>query len=462
MQRVCPPLSEQARLVFAATIAGVLAGLSACLLKYGIDEIGVKVTSHLTGNYGNLLLLIFPLIGIMLSVLYQRATKEDLAHGSAIIERRLQNGNLNVKRNMMWTPILGCILTIGFGGSAGAESPAALSGASIGSRAGGWFGLSKESVRILFACGAGAGIAGIFKSPVGGMLFTIEVLQVSLSAVAAISLVCSCMAAYSTAYVMSGFTWDVTFNAAIPFEPSRLGWILLLGLFCGLYSVYYRRSEKWIAGLLKKINNKWKKALIAGTVMSIMVYLLPPMFGEGFGIVSGLVNGDFHVMSFDSPFISTRAGLDMLIIATLVILLLKGIAVGIVNYGGGVAGEFAPTLFAGALAGFMFALALNHFFGLDLPVANFALIGMGAVMAGVIKAPLMAIFVATEISDSYSYILGFILAAGVSYLVVVLCSGANKPDHTNNTNAEDKESKENESNSDESLSVSSGTGVKQS
>lgn len=413
-------LSEPGRLVLAATLAGVLAGVSACLLKYGVDWLGLHITSLFGSGYSFLSFLIFPFLGMLLAVWYQKGVGENLSHGTDIISRRLRDHRVRVPRNMMWTPVLGCLLTVGFGASAGAESPAALSGASIASRAGGWFRLPGNYVRILLACGAGAGIAGIFKSPVGGMLFTIEILRIEMSAVASISLVCSCMAAYTTAYVMSGFTWDVSFIPDAPFEPSRLGWILLLGLFCGFYSVYYRQTEKWVIRQLAKVRNIWKKALVAGAAVSLVVFLLPPMYGEGYKVVSGLVSGNANVLTMDSLFFSGETEAWILLLAVTAMLLFKGMAVGAVNYGGGVAGEFAPTLFAGALAGYLFATVLNMAFGLDLPVANFALIGMGAVMAGVIKAPLMAIFIAVEISDSYRYILGFIFAACASYMVVVL------------------------------------------
>ncbi len=315
-------LSEPGRLVLAATLAGVLAGVSACLLKYGVDWLGLHITTLFGSGHTYLSFLIFPLLGMLLSVWYQKGTGENLAHGTDIISRRLRDHRARVPRNMMWTPVLGCLLTVGFGASAGAESPAALSGASIASRAGGWFRLPGNYVRILLACGAGAGIAGIFKSPVGGMLFTIEILRIEMSAVASISLVCSCMAAYTTAYVMSGFTWDVSFIPDAPFEPSRLGWILLLGLFCGFYSVYYRQTEKWVIRQLAKVRNIWKKALVAGAAVSLVVFLLPPMYGEGYKVVSGLVSGNANVLTMDSLFFSGETEAWILLLAVTAMLLL--------------------------------------------------------------------------------------------------------------------------------------------
>lgn len=271
-------------------------------------------------------------------------------------------------------------------------------------------------MRILLGCGAGAGIAGIFKSPVGGMLFTIEVLRMELSATAMTALVSSCLAAFSSAYILSGFTWDVGFAGRGTFDPSHIGWMALLGLVCGIYSLYYNKTLTLTAKFLSRISNRWKRAAIAGTALSLMVFLLPPMFGEGYGVVDIIIN---HL---DTPFFGlspfSHAALNPTVSLTLIaaILLLKGMAVGAVNYGGGVAGQFAPTLFAGCLVGYLFATTANAC-GVSLPTANFALMGMAAVMAGTIKAPMMAVFIAAEISDSYSFILGFILVSVIAYII---------------------------------------------
>lgn len=414
------PRNESWRIILAATVAGVFAGLGACALKEGTRLVVTLISYGKSTEWGNSLYLFFPFAGLCLSVLYQTAIGENLSRGTFIIKEQLKRRRVLLPRNMMWTPLVGCMLTIGMGCSAGSEGPAALAGAAIGSRAGRWFRLPHEYDRILLACVAGAGIAGIFKSPVGGMLFSIEVLGVGLSAVAAIALFSSCLAGYCTAYVISGFRWEVAFDHAVPFDPAHLGWIALLGIFCGVYSLYYRYTGEKVAKWFNSIRNRWRKATIAGIGMSLIVFLLPPMYGEGYGVMSDLVNGVDQVLRYYSPFYSTASSENTLMLIVVVMLLLKGMAVAATNYGGGVAGSFAPTLFSGALVGYLFATVLNLVFGVELPIANFALIGLAGVMAGVIKAPLMAIFIAAEISDSYSYILGFILVSAISYLFVTM------------------------------------------
>ncbi len=414
LARICGRMPEPAAIITAAVIAGSLAGCASFLLKSGISRLGHLLTAHLAGDIW--LMLLFPLAGMAMSVAYQKLAGEDLSRGTDQLKERIGSGRFSMKRSLMWNPLVACLITVGFGGSAGSEGPCAVSGAAIGSRAAKWFGLSPRAMRILLGCGAGAGIAGIFKSPVGGMLFTIEVLRMELSATAMTALVSSCLAAFSSAYILSGFTWDVGFAGRGTFDPSHIGWMALLGLVCGIYSLYYNKTLTLTAKFLSRISNRWKRAAIAGTALSLMVFLLPPMFGEGYGVVDIIIN---HL---DTPFFGlspfSHAALNPTVSLTLIaaILLLKGMAVGAVNYGGGVAGQFAPTLFAGCLVGYLFATTANAY-GVSLPTANFALMGMAAVMAGTIKAPMMAVFIAAEISDSYSFILGFILVSVIAYII---------------------------------------------
>lgn len=412
---ICRRLPEPAVIISMAICVGLLAGCATTLLKRGIAWIGRFASAGNPAEPGWFLLLL-PLAGIMLAVLYQKTVGEDLSHGTDQLNKRIKTGRVSMKRNMIWNPLLACLITVGLGGSAGSEGPSAVSGAAIGSRAAKWAGLSPKAMRILLGCGAGAGIAGIFKSPVGGMLFTIEVLRMELSATAMVALVSSCLASFTSAYVLSGFTWDVGFAGRGTFDPAHIGWIALLGLVCGLYSLYYNKTQAATARGLARIKNPWTKALAAGSALSLMVFLLPPMFGEGYGIISDIINNTgAHLFSF-SPLYKETLHPSFMLACVAGVLLLKGIAVGAVNYGGGVAGEFAPTLFAGCLTGYLFA-TLMRMAGIDLPVDNFALMGMAGVMAGTVKAPMMAVFIAAEISDSYSFILGFILVAVISFVI---------------------------------------------
>lgn len=406
-------------LIAAASIAGLLAGLGTFFLRRGMQWIAGMSDEILTADHVNFIFLAYLGMAIFGAVFYQKVIGENLAGSTGQIRRRLAEGNFRFRRNHVFSPIIGCLITIGFGGSAGAEGPCAFSGAAIGEKIARLFRLSPEAVRLLFGCGAAAGIAGIFKSPIGGVFFAIEVLRMPLTTIGIVAVTFACLAAFSVAYVLGGYVWNVSIMTDMQFIPEHFGWIALLGLVCGLYSIYYCRTLDAVSRFFQGIRNIWIRAAICAAGLGLMIMMLPAMFGEGYDVVSDLINGIDRTLVEYGPFYHELGRLPVLLAIVAVMLLLKGAAVGAVNSGGGIAGEFVPTIFAGALLGFLFATVVN-ICGQDLPVNNFVLIGTAAVMAAVIKAPLMAIFIAAEVSDRYGFLLGFILAAGLAYAVAEL------------------------------------------
>lgn len=232
-----------------------------------------------------------------------------------------------------------------------------------------------------------------------------------------IALIIACLFASSTAYLLSNFTFDIGFVRDMPMEPRTLGWVALLGIFCGLYSIYYNYTKNKGASLFEKIKNPWIGAIATGATLSIFVFMFPVLFGEGFGVITDLINGRY--ISFtDEGIFSGHDGRFILIFALLAVLLLKGFLVAASYSNGGVAGDFVPTFFAGAVAGVLFGIGINQFFQADVPMWYCALIGMGCVMAGTIHAPLMAVFLITETTNTYAYIFPYILAIALSYATV--------------------------------------------
>lgn len=410
-------LSEKSRVVTAAVFVGTMAGFATFLLKEGISRLGHLLTSHFAETHANYLFLLYPVIAILLATLYQVCIRENLAHGTEQLKHRLSTDNYRMKRNMIVSPLLGCLITVGLGGSAGAEGPSAFSGAAIGDRTARWFKLSPYTTRILFGCGAAAGIAGIFKSPIGGVMFAIEILRMELSVLGLLAVTCASLTAFSVSYILSGFTWNVTLIHHQAFIPGHMWWIALLGIICGVYSLYYDATQKMAGKWLQHVSNKWVRALLCGCGLAIIIFMLPSMFGEGYDVVAHVVNGDKTPLLIYSPFYKDALHMPFLLTGVIAVLLLKGAAVGATNSGGGVAGEFAPTIFAGCLMGFLFACTVNYLFGADLLPEDFALIGTAAVMAGTLRAPVMAIFIAAEISNRYNFILAFIAAAALSFFV---------------------------------------------
>lgn len=412
---------DKKRLLIAVVAIGIVTGLATFLMKECIKWIGRLASVGLHSDGSNYLLLLLPVVGIFLAMIFQRyLLKEDLSHGTAMIKRDLQNGEYRLRSNLMYTNILGCSVTIGLGGSAGAEGPSAYTGAAIASNFARWLHIDDRWLRLLIGIGAGAGIAGIFKSPVGGALFTLEVLGLELSTLPVIALVAACLISSCTALAFGGFAFDLKFVDYISFDPSNFIWMSLLGLFCGLYSIYYNVTKQAAGKFLNGIANPWFRALMGGMMLSAAIFFFPSLFGEGYGIVDKIINcRPSELLSF-SPFYTGMSTTGLLMLVTAGVLLLKGVMVSATINGGGVAGDFAPTLFAGCLAGYLFGMMMNTWFGFALPVENYALLGMAGVMTGTIKAPLMAIFITAEMSNSYQFMFGFLIVAAVSYGVVLL------------------------------------------
>lgn len=411
--------TEKYRLLIAIVAIGVATGFATYLMKEAIKGIGKVVSLIVDVEHSNMIFLVFPLVGIVISMIIQHYwLKQDLSHGTAMIKRDLVNGQYRLSSDLMYTNIIACSVTLGFGGSAGAEGPSAYTGAAIASNFARWFHLDAHWLRMLIGIGAGAGIAGIFKSPVGGALFTLEVLGLELSTIPVIALVSACLISSCTALALGGFAFDLKFVDYISFNPSNFIWMTVLGLFCGIYSIYYNSSKQVADNILAGMVNPWVRALISGLLLSVAIFFFPSLYGEGYGIVDKIINcRPSEILSY-SPFYTGLSTTGLLMLITAAVLLLKGIMVGTTINGGGVAGDFAPTLFAGCLAGYLFGLMMNTWFGFSLPVENYALLGMAGVMTGTIKAPLMAIFIVAEMSNSYQFMFGYLLVAAVAYGVV--------------------------------------------
>lgn len=405
-------------LVLIAVVLGVLTGMSAAALKRLVRLINDSILAGVHLDRPNIRYLIWPLAGILVTSIYQRyVVRGNVASGTRIIRHDLDTRHYRLSPFTIFNSLIGCSLTMGCGASGGTEGPTALSGAAIGSCVGRWFGLSEAWLRLLVGIGGGAGIAAIFKSPIGGVLFTLEVLQMELTSLPVLALFIACILASTTAYILSDFTYDIFFIRYMPVETRTLGWVALLGVFCGLYSVYYNLTKNNAARWFSSIRNPWVGAVATGATLSMCVFMFPLLYGEGFGLITSLVNGD-DVSFTASGLFATHQTPVWMFVSLGAILLLKGVLVSASFSRGGVAGDFVPTFFAGAVAGYLFAMMCNKWLSADIPPWYFSLIGMGAVMAGTIHAPLMSIFVLCETTNTYGYILPYLIAVAISYATV--------------------------------------------
>lgn len=415
--RIPPSIS----LILLAALVGFAAGFLAFVLKTIIKWLSTFLVGHVHPDDVNFGLLVLPVIGILLAVAFQKwIIGRNLEHGTEKVETAVKNKHYKLPFSDTYGPMIASTFTLGFGGSAGAEGPIATAGAAIASNLGQKFRLPPGLMRILVACGAGAGIAGIFKAPIGGVMFTLEVMGMELTTLPVIALVIACVIGGMTSYGFTGFTLDVPLTHAQHFDPSMSGWVIILGIFCGLYSLYYSWIASYMRRLFERVGSIWVRGLASGAVVAILVFLFPALYGEGYGVMALLIDGDTHAIVSNSFFDNGGApSLSMLLIFCGGMALVKSAAATSSNSGGGVAGDFAPTLFAGCMAGYFFATGLNSLFGLTIPAENFALIGMAGAMAGIIRAPLMAMFIVIETTGYYGMMFPVVLATAFSYATVI-------------------------------------------
>ena len=417
MHRRIPPYAFMMILAF---VTGLVTGTAAFMLKTSIKWISQTITSQMNPQGSNWILLVSPLTGILLTGLYQRRIlHKKIYHGTDRINRAIARHKYRLAPDLTYAPMIASSLTLGFGGSAGSEGPIAYTGAAIGSNLARILRADTELIKILLACGAAAGIAGIFKAPIGGALFALEVLTVTLSTPAILAIILSAVTAGLTAYVLSGCTTDLNFFDFVQFDWHWMIWVVLLGVFCGIYSFYYSSIMSFMRNWYNSMTGPWIKNIVSGTILSILVFIFPVLYGEGYNFMSDLLAGHTEDITSYSLFANNWNNIPATILIAFGIMAIKAFACASTNSGGGVAGDFAPTLMAGCVAGFFFAQLLNTTYGLTLPVADFAFIGMGSVMAGAIRAPFMSIFITVEMAQAYPLMLPVAIAAATSYLLVL-------------------------------------------
>ena len=414
-------IKERTFVIFLALIVGILCGSAALLLKTLIHFFSDIVTSHINITQGNYLYIIYPVVGIILASLFVRyVVKDNISHGVTRVLHSISQNKSRLKRHNIYSSIMASSVTIGFGGSVGAEGPIVYTGSAIGSNLGQLFRLSPRILMILVGCGAAAGIAGIFKAPIAGMLFTIEVLMLDLTTVSIMPLLIASITSATMAYVFTGYDFEFFFVQSESFVTNRIPFVILLGIFCGMSSLYFTRVMNMMENVFKKIGTPWKKTLFGGLILSGLIFLFPPLFGEGYSAIIDLLGGNPSSIANGSIFYGDKDDVWFIIIFIGLIILTKVFATSATNGGGGVGGTFAPSLYVGCMSGFFFAFLLNHLLGIDLSIKNFALMGMAGVMSGVMHAPLMAIFLTAELTGGYDLFLPLLIVSTISYGTIKL------------------------------------------
>lgn len=416
-------LSQQQFVLLLSFLIGILTACAAHFLRKFIAWIQSLLTAGFDITNANWLFLVYPVIGIFLTALFIRyVVRDNISHGVTRILYAISRRQSHLKKHNCWSSLIASGITIGFGGSVGAESPIVLTGSAIGSNLGQFFKLDQKSIMVLLGAGASGAVAGIFKAPIAGVLFTLEVLMIDLTMASLIPLLTASITASLVTYILTGTASEFSFSLENEFTVERIPTSILLGVFCGFVSLYFTRAMNKCEDVFRKVNGMYAKLALGGTVLSLLIYLFPPLYGEGYTTISLLLNGkdmaDWEAVMNNSLFYGDP---QMLLPYLGLIILVKAFASSATNGGGGCGGIFAPCLFMGCISGFVFSRFWNiHALGVYLPEKNYALLGMAGIMSAVMHAPLTSIFLIAELTGGYSLLAPLMIVSLVSYLVIII------------------------------------------
>jgi len=395
---------------------GMACGLAAVILKLSIEFIHEHLIALSDKGAYNLLNLIYPGVGMLLALLFVRyVVKDNIGHGVTKVLQAVSKNESKIKSHNMWTSMVASSVTIGFGGSVGAEAPIVYTGAAIGSNVARYMGLSYKNMTILLGCGAAGAVAGIFNAPLAGVLFTLEILLFNISMTSILPLLLSTISATVVSYIFLGMNppFECTLS---PFSMGNIPFYIILGVFCALFSVYFTRMTLLLEDKIKSIKNPWLRWGISAGCLGLLIFLFPPLFGEGYGHVRELLNGGMINLEGQTVLAFFMRSTWSVPVFFLMILLLKVFSMSFTNAGGGVGGTFGPTLFIGAIAGFVVSRTINLIGGFAVvPEQNFVLVGMAGLMAGVMQAPMTAIFLIADMTGGYELLIPLIITATISY-----------------------------------------------
>ena len=415
-------VSDKMFLLILAFLVGLLSAVAAYILHGLINTIVALLTGKFQTDSYNWLYLVYPVIGIWLTSLFVRyVVKDNISHGITRILYAISSNRSRLKVHNTWSSVIASAITIGFGGSVGAEAPIVLTGSAIGSNLGKLFRLDNKTLMTLVGCGAAGAIAGIFKAPIAGLVFTLEVLMIDLTMASLLPILVSCVTATCFTYIFSGNAVMFSFTLDSDWTVERVPASILLGITCGLVSLYFIRTMNICEDMFARFKDKpYVKLLIGGAILSMLIFLFPSLYGEGYHSINLLLNGkteaDWNQILEGSLFYGHP---EYLILYIGLVLLTKVFATSATNGGGGCGGTFAPSLFIGCFTGFLFSRLWNmHQIGVYVPEKNFALLGMAGVMSGVMHAPLTGIFLIAEITSGYNLFMPLMIVAVSSYLTI--------------------------------------------
>jgi CIC family chloride channel protein len=412
-------MSQKNFIMILSVIIGVLAGLGAVVIKKGVHLVRFLLTSNISENYHNYLFFVLPAIGILIVVLYTRfVIRRHVGHGIPSVLFAISRTHGIIKRHNIFSSIITSVFTVGFGGSVGLEGPAVATGAAIGSNIGQMFRLNYKQITLLLGLASAAAMSAIFKSPIAAVVFAIEVIMIDLTMASLIPLLIASVTGVLTSYFFMGQAVMYPFDIKVGFVLEDIPYYILLGLLAGLVSVYFTKMYIFIESTFAKVKKWYLKWLAGGVILGILIFLFPSLYGEGYDAVNSCLQGDYSPLFNNSLFYSFNDEIIMVFVLFLMILFFKAIATSVTFGAGGIGGIFAPTLFMGAYTGLFFTTFLKYLGVGHLNASNFALVGMGGLIAGVLHAPLTAVFLIAEITTGYQLFVPLMITATISYATI--------------------------------------------
>ncbi len=413
-------LSNRQMMVLLAVIVGALAGLGTYLFEMLLYGIRSALVTWLPVDQAHFLYLIYPAVGIVLATLFVKyIVKDEISEGVTRVLYAMSRRDSRIAPHNCWTSIVGGATTIGFGGSVGPEAPIVLTGAAIGSNVGKLARLNYKELTLLLCCGAGAAVAAIFKAPITGVVFVLEILMLDITASSIIPLLVSSVSATTVALVFRGFDpiLSITLSSSDVFVIHQIPLYVLLGVCCGLMSYYFTSMNSKVGAFVKGVQSQYRRWALGGVVLGVLIFIFPPLYGEGYEALTALMHGNVPDLFDNSLFFRFRHVEWVALIYVTAVMFFKVIAMATTNAAGGVGGTFAPSLFVGAFMGAIVALACNTLLDWNISVVSFTLVGMAGVMSGVMKAPLTSIFLIAELSNGYGLFIPLMIVASISFAV---------------------------------------------
>ncbi len=414
-------IGDRQFIIFLSIIIGLAGGLSAVIIKNSVHFIQLLLTQGFIKEYQNYLYFTYPAIGIFIAVIFIKyINRQHVGHGIPSVLYAISKNNGIIKRHNMFSSIITSALTVGFGGSVGLEGPTVATGAAVGSNVGRLLHLNNKQIILLLGCASAGAMAAIFKAPIAAIVFALEVIMLDLTMASLVPLLIASATATLTSYALLGQNVLYSFELKEEFIMSEIPVYILFGVLAGFVSVYYTRIYMFIIEAFDRIKKWYKRLLIGGLVLGVLIFLFPSLYGEGYETINSCLHGNYEHLFNNSLFYAYNDKIIAIIILFLAIVIFKVIATAVTFGSGGVGGIFAPTLFMGANTGLLFATIFNRFNIKAISESNFALVGMAGLIAGVLHAPLTAIFLIAEITNGYALFMPLIITATISYATVRL------------------------------------------